>query len=320
MHVTPLVDVAVRNAVLAQLDRAEAAWPRWAGGDDDGEAVHDVRVAVRRARALLREGEGLLTHRPPKPLRRALRALARGSGALRDLDVALPHVVQAIDTAEGAAREAGLALLAAWRDRRAAHHAALVTTLGTAVPRWREGRARFALVHLSLDTPGSAVVEAGQAWVAKRWRGAADAIAMVSPRDADALHALRIRLKQVRALVVTLDDELRQRAPAIEALATLATEWQDRLGAMRDAMVRASLAVATRDALDPRHAAEVTSLATRWRAEADAAQAAARFEWQRTGRAALRDALRAAADALVQPTAPVVPPPRRRRRRAPHLH
>ena len=59
------------------------------GQVEDGEALHDFRVAVRRLRSLLRAYRDLTDDLIPRRLRRRLRGIARATNTSRDLEVKL---------------------------------------------------------------------------------------------------------------------------------------------------------------------------------------------------------------------------------------
>src|SRR5438270_402693 len=75
-----------RRLALAYLDQAAAALPRIAG-DEDPEALHDLRVALRRLRSGLKSYAGQLEGSVPKKLTRRLRRLADATGPGRDAEV-----------------------------------------------------------------------------------------------------------------------------------------------------------------------------------------------------------------------------------------
>ncbi len=72
------------NAVLVHLEAVQA--------DDDPEAVHDMRVAIRRLRAVLVVAEPFFERKPFRRASRRVRALARALGQVRDADVLLGHL------------------------------------------------------------------------------------------------------------------------------------------------------------------------------------------------------------------------------------
>jgi CHAD domain-containing protein len=75
-----------RRLALAYLDQAAGALPRVAG-DEDPEALHDLRVALRRMRSCLETYAGQLDGSVPKKLARRLRRLAGATGPGRDAEV-----------------------------------------------------------------------------------------------------------------------------------------------------------------------------------------------------------------------------------------
>ena len=77
---------AVRRLALAELERAEAARERLVDGDRD-EALHDLRVALRRLRSLLRSHRAEFSLEFPKKLVRKLGALASSTNPGRDAEV-----------------------------------------------------------------------------------------------------------------------------------------------------------------------------------------------------------------------------------------
>ena len=75
---------ASARRVLAQLAGVRA--------DEDPEAVHDMRVALRRLRAALAVAEPFFGRKPFRRASRRVRALARALGQVRDADVLLGHL------------------------------------------------------------------------------------------------------------------------------------------------------------------------------------------------------------------------------------
>ncbi len=77
-----------RRLALSYLEQAAAALPRLAD-PEDGEALHDLRVALRRLRSCLGSYERQLAGSVPKKLARRLKRLARATGPGRDAEVQL---------------------------------------------------------------------------------------------------------------------------------------------------------------------------------------------------------------------------------------
>jgi CHAD domain-containing protein len=69
--------------------------------DRDPESLHQLRVATRRSRALLRAARGLVAPEWAEPLRDELAWLGGMLGAVRDLDVLLEHLDEEAKTLEG---------------------------------------------------------------------------------------------------------------------------------------------------------------------------------------------------------------------------
>src|ERR1700680_3226326 len=75
-----------RRLALAYLDQAGAALPRLAD-PEDGEALHDLRVGLRRLRSCLASYPDQAGGSVPGKLSRRLRRLARATGPGRDAEV-----------------------------------------------------------------------------------------------------------------------------------------------------------------------------------------------------------------------------------------
>jgi CHAD domain-containing protein len=80
-----------RRLALAYLDQAVAALPRLADAGDS-EALHDLRVALRRLRSCLESYDPQLGDSVPRKLARRLARLARATGPGRDAEVQLAWV------------------------------------------------------------------------------------------------------------------------------------------------------------------------------------------------------------------------------------
>jgi CHAD domain-containing protein len=77
-----------RRLALHYLDQASAALPR-IHDSADGEALHDLRVALRRLRSCLQTFAAQLGDSVPRKLMRRLRRIARATGPGRDAEVQL---------------------------------------------------------------------------------------------------------------------------------------------------------------------------------------------------------------------------------------
>jgi CHAD domain-containing protein len=81
-----------RRLALHYLDQASVALPRIAD-DGDSEALHDLRVALRRLRSCLKSYGEVLGDSVPHKLERRLRRLAQATGPGRDAEVQIEWVV-----------------------------------------------------------------------------------------------------------------------------------------------------------------------------------------------------------------------------------
>jgi CHAD domain-containing protein len=92
----------------------------------DAEAVHDLRVSIRRLRECLRTFADLYPAAPRKKIRKELRRLMKCAEDVRSADIAL-------ELLEGAGLSQSHALVSAIREQRTQHRAHLreeLTTLG----------------------------------------------------------------------------------------------------------------------------------------------------------------------------------------------
>jgi CHAD domain-containing protein len=184
----------VRASLRRQLDEIERYdAPVRVGGD--AEDLHQMRVAVRRARAVLRAARPLLEPQWTETLRAELRWLGQELGPVRDLDVLLEHLRAEALSLGGSEVSGAQAVLRALERRRedarenllqaleSPRYFALLDALEDAV---REPRTRKA--NVSLD-----VIAAKEF---SRLRRAMRALPR-QPTDAE-IHRARIRAKRAR--------------------------------------------------------------------------------------------------------------------------
>lgn len=244
---------------------------------DSMESLHQVRVALRRLRATLRDHAAVLDGVADRRVHRALRTLARATGARRDSDVQRAWLAaEAATFSEAAQREA-----TQLGERLAEHDDASDTahaTIAAAYARHLDPHIEPLLERLAVFTlphrVGRAMptvpfarhlaqrLERGGARLQRRC-AQIDGI-----DDVDALHAARLELKRHRALLAPFAKVM----PALGAWFDHATRGQDLLGAARDAHLVArrarragfaTLAVAARGVCRAHHAAFLSD----WRAE-----------------------------------------------------
>lgn len=233
------------RAVLANLRDALVANLDGAADDVDPEFLHDLRVAVRRSRAVLANAKGVI----PRDVRRRARDdfawFGRISGPARDLDVyqiEWPAYVAGLDDATVAALEPVRDHLRAERD--AAHDRLAPELRGShaaeVLDRW--SRWLDTPIDAEADLPRRARRPIGRV-VARRIRRAHDAMvergrAITPDTPAAALHDLRKDAKQLRYLLECFgglyDPAGRKRF--VKRLKAL----QDHLGEHQDAEVHAA--------------------------------------------------------------------------------
>ncbi len=233
--------------------------PRLVAGDD-GEAVHDLRVALRKLRSVLRTVRRLYGGFHTDAVRAGFKRVADATGALRDEEV-LGETLSALELSPRA-REA----LAAWLGGRRAG---------------RERKLRRDVVALvgggALDGPSAMLgalltlpVDPGRDKPAARFArkvvfSALDEVERAQPVDAgDAagLHELRILYKRLRYAVDAFAGVL---PPEFEALERAAAAFQKRLGTVHDLDVALDV-VEGAEGLPPEARAEALDALARERA------------------------------------------------------
>lgn len=215
----------VARTALSQI-AANAALAR---SGERGEAIHQLRVATRRLRSLLKTHEALVGGAAALRLRGELKWLADACGEARDLDV----FAEALGGRKGQAAAATAAIL---RPPLEAAIAKAYAKAGVAI-----ASARFRDLTLAL----AAFIETGE-WLEGRARKARavarevldDAWKSFRRRargfetlDAEDLHRLRLRAKALRYAVEAYAPLFDDPAPMIAALKRL----QDELGRLNDA-------------------------------------------------------------------------------------
>lgn len=203
----------------------------------DAEAVHDVRVAMRRLRAALGAYAALLPRRLAPACRRRLGALLDATSGARDLDVALTLLPAAPATPRAASWVATRWSIDAARERQRARRRLareLPPLVAALAPRLDRFTAR---VMAGGPTQFGAALHAAVAREAGKLAAAVTALRQRS-RERDA-HRVRLAAKRMRYLLEPAAAALPAVAPLIEQL----TAVQDGLGSERDqALLRARLA------------------------------------------------------------------------------
>jgi CHAD domain-containing protein len=194
----------------------------------DGEAVHDLRVALRRTRTVLEVARSTLGGFRSDEVRGALRDLQRATSALRDEEVFL-DLLGSLPMDDPS--------MAAWMKSRREHERRLRRALVRRIEAGELDRARRlldALLAFRVDpSRDKRLAKSAQRAVAQARRG-------VERRrtgridDPQALHRLRIAYKRLRYTVEIFGEAL---PSDLAALAQPASRLQNRLGAVHDADV-----------------------------------------------------------------------------------
>lgn len=224
----------VRAIALRHLSAARAAAVRL-HDDADTEALHDLRVALRRLRSTLRAHRPYLEHRISRGLRRRWRALARATNDARDTEVQLDWLsrVQHATPAERAACQWWRARLE--RARTAAYdetRAIVAARFGKLDQRLRGALATDAPPARDSDVTFARAV--GERAIEYAAALADDLASIDSADDYAAIHAARVDGKRLRYLLEPLAKE----SPAVARLVGTLKRLQDRFGAVCDAHVR----------------------------------------------------------------------------------
>jgi len=232
----------------------------------DPESLHDMRVAVRRARALLRAGEPLYTN-DVGSFADELRWLGEKLGAVRDLDVLIDRIRDESHDLDAAA------LLRELGRRRTRARASLLKALNA--PRYFALLERFAdEIDALAPSDSSATLEDLAARQLKKLQRLVEKTAADAPDHA--LHALRKKGKRVRYAY-----ELAERNRVVKR----AKAFQDVLGEHQDSVV-AEAALRDLAAAGPDRAVVAGRLIEREHAARAKARAAWRRSWEKLRRAA----------------------------------
>lgn len=228
----------VRLLALGFLGQATDAAPRLAD-EEDGEALHDFRVGLRRLRSALRSYREILADSVPRKLARRLRRLAAATGQGRDTEVQIEWLRRVAPSRLASHRRAGWHwLLQRLEARKREAYAAILQDVDeTLAPLAEELRQRLSVyrleVHLdaavSPSSLGKTTAEIAERQLQELERRL-DGIA--GPEDEAVAHEARIEAKRLRYLLEPFaeDKPIRQAVKGIKAL-------QDLLGELHDAHV-----------------------------------------------------------------------------------
>jgi CHAD domain-containing protein len=113
----------LRDALGKQVDAIRRHGPK-VYATADPEEIHQLRVAIRRLRALLRAARPLITDERAEPLRAELGELGRELGAARDADVFTAYLRAEKETMDGDAPALELLIARVEEERQTAYGAA----------------------------------------------------------------------------------------------------------------------------------------------------------------------------------------------------
>ncbi|MBE1498621.1 CHAD domain-containing protein [Amycolatopsis lexingtonensis] len=226
--------------VRAKLDREIRALLAYEAGTRSGadpEDLHQMRVALRRMRSVLKLSGGLVGD-GAEPVRAELGWLGQSLGEVRDYDVLIGHLREVIADFEVRDQAAGHRLVSRFVTERAAAKRRLTRALTSA-------RYSTLLREVSLLTRSTADVPDQPhdlvGGLAKPHRKLAKAVrALPADPPDDDLHALRIHGKKLRyAAELAQTSAKKKRAKRIKALIKATRDFQTVLGDHQDAVVAA---------------------------------------------------------------------------------
>ncbi|MGW3966052.1 CHAD domain-containing protein [Amycolatopsis sp. NPDC005003] len=233
-------DPAVHH-VRAKLDREIRALLAYEPGTRSGadpEDLHQMRVALRRMRSVLKLS-GKLVGDGAEPVRAELGWLGQSLGEVRDYDVLIGHLREVIADFEVRDQAPGRRLVSKFVTERASAKRRLTRALSSA-------RYSTLLREVSLLTRAEPVAEADRphdliAGLAKPHRKLAKAVrALPADPPDDDLHALRIHGKKLRyAAELAQTSAKKKQAPRIKRLLKATKDFQTVLGDHQDAVIAA---------------------------------------------------------------------------------
>lgn len=206
--------------------------------DRDPEDLHQMRVAVRRMRSVLRLADG----RDADTVRAELKWLGAALGEVRDYDVLIEHLRAVVGGFDDQDREPAALLVALFEAERAEARRRMSQALGSL----RYDSLLTAVAELSRDAEVRSAPEISRLDPAQTLRKPYDKLTRAArrlpdvPSDAE-LHALRIRGKRLRyAAEMAAPAAGKKQAKQLGSLVKAAKKLQDVLGDHQDAVVAAA--------------------------------------------------------------------------------
>lgn len=200
----------------------EATLPRVKANDDE-EAIHDMRVAIRRLRVLLKLSRKVFGRFHTNAVRAALTRVHRASGSLRDEEV-LRETLTGLHVHDATFKR--------WLDLRRVREARLRRTVLTEIDHGALAKPIALLRALvTLPVPKPVALEPFAMRCAERARRGVEKLRGAPSSDIQGLHDLRIAYKGLRYTTELLGPVL----PAdVAAQASPAARFQKRLGEIHD--------------------------------------------------------------------------------------
>ncbi|MBX3186167.1 MAG: CHAD domain-containing protein [Labilithrix sp.] len=236
---------------LRELDAALAlAIPRVVESADD-DAIHDLRVAIRRLRTMLKMARPIYGRWHADAVRRAFADVMRATGDLRDEEVLE-------ETLEDASASPAFG---SWLHGRQAREKKLRRAVLARIEQGALDRARLmlkAMLVFPVDPKREVELARFARRTVERARRAVEKGRDVSPDDVEGLHDLRIAYKELRYSI-----ELLAEALPLDARAMLepSTVFQKRLGEIHDVDVAIEVVKRTRTLPDDARDEALASLA-----------------------------------------------------------
>jgi len=222
----------VSKILLTRFDEM-AEFRHAATGFAEIKGVHDMRVAARRVRSVLRDVEPFLDKEPLKEVKKALKAISDALGAVRDQDVAIGALKKWAEETEGDDIKAGIDHLSEEKaDKRNTARSDL-TGIITAEKVDDLGKdLKSAIKEASADAEKISFSDAAGQMVAANLDEMLDlAPRLYKPFKRNGLHKLRIAAKRIR---YSLELAALCSGPDAKKLAKEVSRMQDFLGELHD--------------------------------------------------------------------------------------
>ena len=260
---------ARRIAIGFAIEAQEAATRLLAGTDP--ESLHDLRVALRRLRSLIRFFEDELDESLHRRAKKRLRTIARATGEARDAEVQLAWIEAQLSRHDWTERAGARWWAAALSERKESAYEdlrdTLVPELMKLLPKMQSDLGRFREERsLVGDRPRARFGERIARHLRAETSKLATALMSVRTIDDEAIaHEARIHGKRIRYLVEPLKGELDEAGESARALRAL----QEKLGSLNDLAVRTAALGAAMEAQALDRARRLAHAATMKESELD---------------------------------------------------